>query len=288
MHALTVIAFVGSVFSPYYAWARRRGDADPTDHCALNVALYSPRAARWSMTERGARQVERRASTLALGNSRLRWTGDSLQVDVDETCAPVPRRLRGTIRLTPTAACERRFVLDPAGLHEWSPLAPRAQVEIEFRDPALTWSGIGYLDSNFGAEPVERGFTTWTWSRAALPENSTVLYDVVPRVGPPRSLGLSFDSRGDVAAMDAPALVTLPRTRWRLARHTRAGAAAGDSDDVRVIKTLEDAPFYSRSLLATRLCGKHATAVHESLDLDRFSAPWVQAMLPFRMPRRFF
>ena len=28
-HGLTVIAFIGSVFSPYYAWARRRGRADP-------------------------------------------------------------------------------------------------------------------------------------------------------------------------------------------------------------------------------------------------------------------
>ena len=34
---LTIIAFVGSVFSPYYAW---RGRRDPLDHCAINVALY--------------------------------------------------------------------------------------------------------------------------------------------------------------------------------------------------------------------------------------------------------
>ena len=27
-------------------------------------------------------------------------------------------------------------------------------------------------------------------------------------------------------------------------------------------------------------------AVHESLSLDRFRAPWVQAMLPFKVPRR--
>ena len=39
-HGLTIIAFIGSVFSPYYAWARRRGPADPLNHCALNVALY--------------------------------------------------------------------------------------------------------------------------------------------------------------------------------------------------------------------------------------------------------
>ena len=56
-HALTLIAFVGSVFSPYYAWARQRGAADPVNHCALNVGLYGRRAARWSMTERPAVQV---------------------------------------------------------------------------------------------------------------------------------------------------------------------------------------------------------------------------------------
>jgi hypothetical protein len=42
----------------------------------------------------------------------------------------------------------------------------------------------------------------------------------------------------------------------------------------------------NRSLLQTRLLGESATAVHESLSLRRFSAPWVQALLPFRMPRR--
>jgi carotenoid 1,2-hydratase len=26
--------------------------------------------------------------------------------------------------------------------------------------------------------------------------------------------------------------------------------------------------------------------MHESLSLDRFASRWVQAMLPFRMPRR--
>ena len=53
-HGITLIAFLGSVFSPYYAWARRRGPSDPLRHCALNVALYGPRK-RWAMTER-ARQ----------------------------------------------------------------------------------------------------------------------------------------------------------------------------------------------------------------------------------------
>ena len=31
-HGITLIAFIGSVFSPWYAWARRRGPADPQNH----------------------------------------------------------------------------------------------------------------------------------------------------------------------------------------------------------------------------------------------------------------
>jgi carotenoid 1,2-hydratase len=52
-----------------------------------------------------------------------------------------------------------------------------------------------------------------------------------------------------------------------------------------VAETLVDAPFYARSVLNTRIAGQPVTAMHESLSLDRFSAGWVQALLPFRMPR---
>jgi len=44
---------VGSVFSPYYAWAQRSGPADPENHCALNVALYSRPARRGRKTDGG-------------------------------------------------------------------------------------------------------------------------------------------------------------------------------------------------------------------------------------------
>ena len=43
-------------------------------------------------------------------------------------------------------------------------------------------------------------------------------------------------------------------------------------------------PFYCRSLLADADGG--APWMHESLDLERFARLPVQAMLPFRMPRR--
>ncbi len=61
---LTLIAFVGSVFSPFYAGARRRGRAEAIDHCAINVALYGD-TSRWAMTERDRGAVRRTAEQFA-------------------------------------------------------------------------------------------------------------------------------------------------------------------------------------------------------------------------------
>jgi carotenoid 1,2-hydratase len=289
-HGLTLIAFIGSVFSPYYAWARRRAagsgpaasGADPLNHCALNVALYGRRTARWSMTERRKAEVHCEASNLTLGPSTLEWSADGMSICVDEVCAPLPRRIRGTIHVKPTALGTRSFRLDAAGRHHWTPFAPRAHIEVTLKEPALSWTGIAYLDSNTGCEPLEDAFRYWTWSRAALLDETVVLYDVEERKAPARAMALRFDAHAQVTALPPPPLVRLPVTRWRVHRETRADTGHG----VRLVETLEDAPFYSRSLLATHLAGSPGPAVHESLDLDRFSSRWVQCLLPFRMPRR--
>jgi carotenoid 1,2-hydratase len=76
-----------------------------------------------------------------------------------------------------------------------------------------------------------------------------------------------------------PPVQPLPSTRWRVARETRTHGTAS------VTRTLLDSPFYARSVLSTEMMGEPAVAMHESLALDRFAAPWVQAMLPFRVPR---
>jgi carotenoid 1,2-hydratase len=34
------------------------------------------------------------------------------------------------------------------------------------------------------------------------------------------------------------------------------------------------------------VCGETAIGVHESLDLERFSASWAKLLVPFRNPRR--
>ena len=54
-----------------------------------------------------------------------------------------------------------------------------------------------------------------------------------------------------------------------------------------MLRTLEDTPFYARSLIEMADGrGQRVPAVHETLDVPRLVSPLVQAMLPFRMPRR--
>ena len=270
------------MFSPYYASARRRGAGDPLQHCALNVALYGAGGKRWALTERSGRALQRSRSRLGIGPSSLCWDGSALTVQIEELTAPFPSRLRGTVRVHPAALPGRGFALDAAGRHVWTPISPCARVEVALERPALRWSGAAYFDANAGSEPLEAGFRSWDWSRAGLQRGGTaVLYDAVRRDGSTRLLALRFGPDGSVENFEAPPPVHLPTTGWRVARGTRADAGHGAA----VVETLEDTPFYARSLLRTHLLGERTTAVHESLSLDRFRTRWVQALLPFRMPR---
>jgi carotenoid 1,2-hydratase len=240
------------------------------------------------MTERGAARVARDAATLAIGPSAMEWTDDGLTVHIDEVCAPLPRRIRGRIRLQPSALGDRSFELDTLGRHRWTPFAPCARIDVRFSEPALRWTGVGYFDSNLGVEPLEDAFCNWTWSRASVAGETVVLYDVAARSdaqasdAPGRTLALHFGRDATARAIEVPPVVRLPTTGWRLARQTRADSGYG----AKVVQTLEDGPFYSRSLLETHLRGSVAPAIHESLDLNRFRTRWVQCLLPFRMPRQ--
>ena len=176
------------------------------------------------------------------------------------------------------------FSLDTQGSHRWHPVAPRARVEVAMSDPAISWSGDGYFDSNFGDEPLEARFEDWHWARAHLRRDVAVLYEGRRRDGTPFELALKFDAQGRWHDMVQPAPVTLPRTGWLVKRSTRADAGHRP----RVLKTWIDAPFYARSALSTRLFGEDAQAIHESLSLRRFRSPIIQSMLPYRMPRAFW
>jgi carotenoid 1,2-hydratase len=281
-HGLTIIAFVGSVFSPYYAAHRRRGAASPYDYCAINVALYGRRGKHWAMTERRQTSLVQSARTLAIGPSSFIWDGTTLVIAVDEIAIPRLSPIRGLIRVHPRALAQYDVALDGAGRHLWRPIAPQAQVEVQLDKPALNWRGSSYFDSNEGSASLESEFRSWTWSRSDTEDGTIVLYDVTRRTGEPLSIALRFDRTGRHDVIPSNPVAPLPQTRWRVNRASRS-----EDGTASVIHTLEDTPFYARSLICTKLLGAQRIGMHESLSLDRFSNRWVQAMLPFRMPRAF-
>ena len=291
------IVFIGSVFSPYYAWARRsaaaapapRPGADPHNHVAVNVALYRTDGgpgARWAMTERGSAALQRSADTLTIGPSSLHWDGSTLVLRLDEWAVPLPRRLRGTVRLHPLASgLDAPMALEPSGAHQWWPIAPCARVEVDLSEPGWHWRGNGYLDSNRGPSPLENTFGHWQWARAAMGDagsgaGTAVVYDAHGLDASHTHLALRFDAQGRCTPFNAAPMQPLSSTGWRVPRSQRSDGPA------RLQQTLEDAPFYARSLVQADWLGQPVLAMHESLRLNRFAQPWVQAMLPFRMPRR--
>jgi carotenoid 1,2-hydratase len=189
-YGLTVIAFVGSVFSPYYRLgAAARPRATPRTTAAINVCLYGPGARRWTMTERGARHVQRSADASSVVGPSACGTGNdgALTVDIDERgatrcragCAARVRRAHAgpdapswPASTTPGAT---------AGAHRPVARASRSRLDA----PAAAVAGHAYLDSNEGDEPISEPFTTWDWMRAPLHDGSTVrrLRRAAARVG---------------------------------------------------------------------------------------------------------
>ena len=281
--AISLIAMLGSVFSPFYAAARARGRgrADPLAHAAINVAVYRPGGDRWVLTERGERAVARSADELVLGPSCVRWEGGALIVDLDERDAPLGRRVAGRVRLFPEERAGDAVILDVAGRHRWLPIAPTGRAEIELTHPAVRFRGAAYLDANTGDEGLEEAFTGWTWSRASTRGRAAVTYDVERRDGSRLLVTRSFAPGGE-RLHDFPVVaVEAAPTRWRMRRvvHGEPGARP------RIVRTLEDTPFYARSLVETSYFGERAVGTHEALSLDRFRSRVVQLMLPYRMRR---
>jgi len=266
------------VFSPFYAWAGRRA---PLDHCALNVCLYGPGATRWALTERRSHAVAAGPETLELGPSRIAFEDDALIFDIHEHAAPLPFPIRGRVTIRPDIEQTEVFTLDARGRHVWRPVWPRARVEARFDAPEIAWSGDGYVDMNAGVEPLEDGFQSWSWARTPLENGAAILYDCRLKSGAEAGHALRIGPDGQAHGFEPPAAAALPGVRWGVARPGRSDGAA------RIVQTLEDTPFYSRSLIETDLLGERRISMHESLDLARFSSNWVKLLLPFRMRRAF-
>lgn len=274
-----MIAFIGSVFSPWYRWSGRR---DPHEHVCINVATYGP-GGRFTMTDRGRPALRQAADTFTVGPSSLHWDGSRLLIDIDEIGSlPLVSRVRGRITLTPAAITGMEVALTADHGHLWRPFAPVAGIEVALEVPGWQWSGHGYFDANFGTRALEADFDTWTWGRYPTAEGATCFYDARRRDGTELNAAVAFDAHGNAHEITAPPKARMSRSPWAVARETRADPGYRP----RQVKPMLDAPFYSRAMVRTSLGGEETVGVHEALDLRRFRWPLLMPMIAVRVPRR--
>ena len=279
-YSVVVIGFIGSVFSPYYARARKRGPADPYAHCAINAIIYGPDRKRWAMTERTARDLHLSPQGVAVGSSAMQWQNDRLVIDIDEWTNPLPSRLRGQIEIDTGHRSGRVWPIHDNGAHHWWPMAPHAKATARFEHPNLTISGSAYVDSNFGTRPLERDFRYWDWTRNAHRGDSYDLtYHTRQTDNAEYFLSLKQADSGELRPVASPRVQPLQKSGWRVSREICSEHTIGQ------VKTLEDTPFYARAKVTTNGTTPKML-MHESLSLERFGQPWVQTLLPFRLPRR--
>jgi carotenoid 1,2-hydratase len=256
----------------------------------INVAVYTPSGNAWAMTERGKRELSRNAARFQVGPSGSAWDGRELVIDFDEVAVPkppaqwLPRRMAGTIRFVPDAITGNIHDIDAQGRHRWWPVGPSGRMQVTMRDgTGPDWSGHGYMDANWGTEPLEAGFTRWDWTRGTRADGSAIIiYDSDRRDGTHGILALKIGRDGTSTQIAAPQRSLMPRAFWGVARHGHHDAGTVPT----LVKTLEDGPFYTRSVIDTVIDGAPVRLMHESLSGTRFANPIVKMMLPFRMPRR--
>ncbi|MEE2773386.1 MAG: carotenoid 1,2-hydratase [Pseudomonadota bacterium] len=277
--AISIIGFIGSVFSPWYYWSGRK---NPANHCCINAALYG-KGWRWTMTERGSSELKQSNTLLRIGPSEFVWDSGCLTINLNEISNPHFDRVRGSVKIIPSSISNIEVALTADGAHIWRPFAPNANIEVNIDKPGWTWTGSGYFDGNFGTRALEQDFSYWTWARLPISEGSAAFYDARLRNDTQLNVSLKFLTNGTVEPLDPPPLTRLSRSLWAVKRETRADHAYKPHQ----IKHMLDTPFYTRSAIKTSINGEESVGIHEALDLNRFSNPLLKPMLALRVPRRF-
>ena len=159
---LTIIAFVGSVFSPYYAWRGRRDAGKPLrdQRRALrrDEALGDDGARRGAL--RRSADASRRAQRARLGRRAGSIFGSTRPA---RRCRVA---LRGRVRLEARLSMRARSNSSRPAACLAADRAAGARLACRMERPALSWRGSGYFDANRGDEPLERRFVLDLVARA--------------------------------------------------------------------------------------------------------------------------
>ncbi|MEL6520014.1 MAG: carotenoid 1,2-hydratase [Pseudomonadota bacterium] len=276
--AISIIGFIGSVFSPWYRWSGRK---NPENHCCINVATYGP-GGRWTMTDRGQQALTLNHNKMQVGPSSMRWDGSRLIVDINERTWPHMGRLEGEVIVEPLAITSVELPLIQDGSHVWRPFAPLSRIKVNLNRKGWSWEGHGYFDANFGTRALEADFSTWMWGRFPCRDGAVSFYDAKRRDGSDLSVGAIFTDKGEAKVIKAPPKTEFRRSLWAVRRETRADAGTKP----RQVQQMLDAPFYCRSAVEIQFAGENTVGVHEALDLRRFASPLLKPMIALKVPRR--
>ena len=237
---------------------------------------------RWTMTERGEKSTFLSKNIFSVGPSKFQWLDNHLEITIDEISNPHFDRVKGVVKIIPKFISEVEVPLTSEGTHIWRPFSPNSRIEVDIKKKGWQWNGHGYFDANFGTRALEQDFTYWTWARLPLSNSTATIYDAKYKNGSDLGIGLNFLNSGEVEIFDPPENQNLSKSLWFLKRQIPC-----EKDfKPRQIKHMLDTPFYTRSAVKTKILGEVTSGVHETLDLKRFSNPFIKPMLAVRIPRK--
>ncbi len=267
------IFMLGSLFSPRYSVAARRGGR-PLEHSAVNFALYHEGVRRlWVLSEYPRAELES-PGRLRIGRSTLTYSGEgTVRMDVEDWTAPWGRPVRASLTLQPMTPVGEVVRLMPELPHYWQALAPRARARLEVPSLGVDADGLGYHDTNHGDELLGARLSGWHWARTHREGETVVDYhlpDGVPSLRVvARAGGMKYER--DVAQEARPTSMT----GWGLRVPTRLHVGNQVVGEPRL---LESSPFYAR--LEARQGA--LDSLGEVADFRRFHSPFIRWMAHFR------
>ncbi|RKH71460.1 carotenoid 1,2-hydratase [Corallococcus interemptor] len=272
-YSAVCIFMLGSLFSPRYSVAARRG-GHPLAYSAVNFALYHQGVRKlWVLSEYPSVDLQG-PGRLRIGRSTLTHAVDgTVRMDVDDGTAPWGRPVRASLTLRPLTGRGAEVQLMPGLPHYWQPLAPRSEARLEVSTLGVTAEGMGYHDTNHGQELLGARLSGWHWARTHHANQTVVDYHLPDGVAPVRMVA----GANGVVCERGPAPETRPTnlTGWGLrvpARLHTGNEVVGEP------RLLESSPFYAR--LESRR--DTLDTMGEVADFRRFHSPFIRWMAHFR------